>query len=89
MPILESYLLLSSVYFWSILNSMRFMLMMASLLIVSVLIFKGYSNGLGSKNDDLVGGQQVDPLKKAGEVNQLIQDAANTQRQELEKQIQQ
>ena len=68
---------------------MRFVLMMASLLIVSVLIFKGYSNGLGSKNDGLVGGQQVGPLKKAGEVNQLIQDAANTQRQELEKQIQQ
>jgi hypothetical protein len=68
---------------------MRFVLMMASLLIVSVLIFKGYSNGLGSKNDGHVGGQQVDPLKKAGEVNQLIQDAANTQRQELEKQNQQ
>ena len=68
---------------------MRFVLMMASLLIVSVLIFKGYSNGLSSKNDGPVGGQQVDPLKKAGEVNQLIQDAANTQRQELEKQIQQ
>ena len=88
MPFLESYLLLSSVCFWSILSSMRFVLMMASLLIVSVLIFKGYSNGLGSKNDDHVGGQQVDPLKKAGEVNQLIQDTANTQRQELEKQIQ-
>jgi hypothetical protein len=68
---------------------MRFVLMMASLLIVSVLIFKGYSNGLGSNNDVHVGGQQVDPLKKAGEVNQLILDAANTQRQELEKQIQQ
>jgi hypothetical protein len=68
---------------------MRFVLMMASLLIVSVLIFKGYSNGLGSKNDVHVEGQQIDPLNKAGEVNQLIQDAANTQRQELEKQIQQ
>ena len=88
MPFLESYLLLSRFWFWSILSSMRFILMMASLLIVSVLIFKGYSNGLGSKNDDHVGGQQVDPLKKAGEVNQLIQDTANTQRQELEKQIQ-
>lgn len=67
---------------------MRFVLMMASLLIVSLLIFNGYPNGLGSNSDDLVGGQQVDPLKKAGEVNQLIQNAANTQRQELEKQIQ-
>ena len=67
---------------------MRLVLMMASLLIVSVLIFKGYSNGLGSENDGPVGGQQVAPLKKVDEVNQLIQGAANTQRQELEKQIQ-
>jgi len=68
---------------------MRFVLMMASLLIVSLLIFKGYSNGPGSKNYGHVGGQQVDSLEKADQVNQLIQDAANTQRQELEKQIQQ
>jgi hypothetical protein len=67
---------------------MRIVLMMVSLLIVSVLIFKGYSNGLGVNNDDHVGGQQLDPRKKASDVNQLIQDAANTQRQELEKQIQ-
>ena len=63
--------------------------MMASILIVSILIFKGYSNGLSNKHDDYAGGGQIDPLKKAGEVNQLIQDAANIQRQELEKQIQQ
>jgi len=68
---------------------MRFVLMMASLLIVSVLIFNGYSNGLGSGIDGQVAGQQVAPLQKVGEVNQLIQDAANIQRQELEKQIQQ
>jgi len=63
--------------------------MMASLLIVSVLIFNGYSNGLGSGIDGQVAGQQVAPFQKVGEVNQLIQDAANIQRQELEKQIQQ
>jgi hypothetical protein len=62
---------------------------MASILIVSLLIFKGYSYGLSNKHDDYAGGEQIDPLKKAGEVNQLIQDAANIQRQELEKQIQQ
>lgn len=67
---------------------MRFVLMMASILIVSILIFKGYSNGLSNKHDDYVGGEQNDPLKKAGEVNQLVLDAANIQRQELEKQIQ-
>jgi hypothetical protein len=68
---------------------MRFVFMMASLLIVSLLIFKGFPNGLGSNSDDHIGGQQVDPLQKAGEVNQLIQDASNIQRQALEKQIQQ
>jgi len=62
--------------------------MIASLLIVSLLIFEGYPNGMGSNSGGHVGGQQVDALKKAGEVNQLIQNAANTQRQELEKQIQ-
>ena len=67
---------------------MRIILMMVSLLIVSVLIFKGYSNGLGVNSDDHIGGQQLDPRKKASDVDQLIQDAANTQRQELEKQIQ-
>jgi hypothetical protein len=67
---------------------MRFILLMVSLLIVSVLIFKGYSNGLGANNDDHVGEQQLDLLNKASDVNQLIQDAANTQRQELEKQVQ-
>ena len=67
---------------------MRIMLLMISLLIVSVLIFKGYSNGLGINNDDHAGEQQLDPRKKASDVNLLILDAANTQRQELEKQIQ-
>ena len=67
---------------------MRLVLMMVSLLIVSVLIFKGYSNGGGVNNDDHVEGQQLDPRIKASEVNQLIQDAANTQRQEVEKQTQ-
>jgi hypothetical protein len=67
---------------------MRIILLMISLLIVSVLIFKGYSNGLDVNNDDHIGGQQLDPRKKASDVNQLIKDAANTQRQELEKQVQ-
>jgi hypothetical protein len=67
---------------------MRLVLMMVSILIVSFLIFKGYSNGPSNQHDDLAGGKQIDPLKKAGEVDQLIQDATKTQRQELEKQIQ-
>jgi hypothetical protein len=58
--------------------------MLASVLIVSLLIFKGFSSYQGST----VGEEPIDTLKKAGEVNQLIQDAASIQRQELEKQIQ-
>lgn len=67
---------------------MRFIIMIASILIVSILIFKGYANYLPSSQDDLVGGEQLDPVVKANEVNQLIKDATSVQRQELEKQIQ-
>jgi len=61
---------------------------MAAILIVSILVFKGYPNGLGNPQDDRVGGEQLDPVRKAEEVNQLIQDAAINKRQELEKQLQ-
>ena len=67
---------------------MRFIIMMASILIVSILIFKGYSNYLTSSQDELVGREQLDPVVKANEVNELIKDATSVQRQELEKQIQ-
>ena len=83
-----NYLYLTNARLQPILNFMRLIVMMTSILIVSLLIFKGYSSGIGNKHDDDVTGDQIDPLKKAGEVNQLIQDASNIQRQELEKQIQ-
>lgn len=67
---------------------MRFLLMMAALLIVSYLVFKGYEPGLDNIKDNHVGGDQIDPLKKARDVNQIIQDAAQIQRQVLEKQSQ-
>lgn len=68
---------------------MRLVLMMASVLIVSVLIFKGYGNGLSNQNAGQVEKQQqVTPLKKAEDVNQLVLEAATTRRQELEKQTQ-
>ena len=65
---------------------MRLILMLASLLIISSLIFNRYSNGLDG-NDD-VSGQLKAPIEKAENVNQLIEDAATLQRQALEKQIQ-
>ena len=67
---------------------MRLVLMMASVLIVSILIFKGYGNDLGNQNTDRAATQKITPLKKAEDTNQLVLDAAITQRQELEKQIQ-
>lgn len=65
---------------------MRLLLMMASLLIISSLIFNGYTNGLVSNAD--ADSPQMTPIEKTENVNQLIEDAANLQRQALEKQIQ-
>jgi hypothetical protein len=65
---------------------MRLLLMMGSLLIISSLIFNGYTNGLVSNAD--ADSPQMTPIEKTENVNQLIEDAANLQRQALEKQIQ-
>ena len=66
---------------------MRLLLMMASLLIISSLIFNGYSNGMGDGDD--FSSQLTTPIEKAENVSQIIEDTANLQRQALEKQIQQ
>ena len=66
---------------------MRFIFMVASLLIISSLIFNGYSNGMADDGD--LGAQIRAPIEKAENVSQLIVDAAALQRQALEKQIQQ
>jgi len=66
---------------------MRLILMMASLLIIAYLILDGYGSSLVGKDD--AGGQQVTPIEKAENVNQMIVDTAIQQRQALEKQIQQ
>ena len=66
---------------------MRLLLMMASLLIISSLIFNGYSNGMGDSDD--FSSQLTAPIEKAENVSQLVEDAAILQRQALEKQIQQ
>lgn len=68
---------------------MRMIITMASLLIVSILVFKGYSSSWVGKSEHGVVEKGIDPRDKAAGVNRLIQDAASNQRQELEKQIQQ
>jgi hypothetical protein len=61
--------------------------MMASVLIISSLIFNGYSNGMGDSDD--FSSQLTAPIEKAENVSQLVENAASLQRQALEKQIQQ
>jgi hypothetical protein len=60
---------------------------MASLLIISSLIFNGYSTGMDG--GDSIGEQIRAPIGKAETVSQLIEDTATLQRHALEKQIQQ
>ena len=60
---------------------------MASLLIVSLVIFNGYAN------DQSIDGSHIDeqilgPITRAGGINTLILDAASIQRQALAEQIQ-
>ena len=68
---------------------MRLVLMMVSILIISYLIFKGYAAGPANGVEDQNAGKPADALEKAAGVNQLIQDAAEIRRQQLEQQIQQ
>lgn len=65
------------------------LLMLVSILIVAVLIFQGYSSSLDNTRESSTETNQVGPRNQAREVNQVILDAANTQKRELEKQLQQ
>ncbi len=67
---------------------MRTVLMLASVLIVAILIFKGYSSNLSNNPESSAETNQNDPREKAREVNQVILDAASNQKKELEKQLQ-
>ena len=60
---------------------------MASLLIVSLVIFNGYANDQGIDGNH-IDGQILGPITRAGDINTLIQDAASIQRQTLAEQIQ-
>jgi len=66
---------------------MRLILTMASLLIVSLVIFNGYANDQGIDGNH-IDEQILGPITRAGDINTLIQDAASIQRQSLAEQIQ-
>ena len=65
---------------------MRLILTMASLQIVSLVIFNGYANDQGIDGNH-INGQILGPITRAGDINTLIQDAASIQRQALAEQI--
>jgi hypothetical protein len=65
-------------------------LMLAAVLVVSLLIFKGYSSGLSGNSGEAAATApaQFDPVSKAKSVEPLLLDAAGEQRQAIEKQLQ-
>ena len=67
---------------------MRMVFTMASLLIVSLLIFNGYSNDAGNNMDAHAGERPMTPIVQAKGVNRLIQDTAIAQQQAIENQTQ-
>ena len=63
-------------------------LMLAAVLVVSLLIFKGYSSGLSGNSAETAAPGQLDPVSKAKSVEPLLLDTADEQRQAIEKQLQ-
>lgn len=68
---------------------MRMVLMLAAVLVVSLVIFKGYSFGLGGNTDEAAASSRIDPVSRARDINPLIQETAEAQRKALEQQLQQ
>ena len=58
---------------------------MASLLVISLLIFNGYANGSADDRAFEVGAVRAQPIASAKNVNLVIQDTAQLHRQALEK----
>ena len=69
---------------------MRMVIMLAAVLVVSLLIFKGYSStGLSSPPAETAAPAQYDPVTRAKDVDPLIQETAEARRKALEQQLQQ
>ncbi len=67
---------------------MRFILLMATLVIVALLVLKGYPGSASFKSADPAGKQQPNPIDKANHASQMIEDTANRQKQAIENQLQ-
>jgi hypothetical protein len=62
---------------------------MSVLVIISLLVLKGYSGGAAVTATSPDEEHLADPVQKTRAVNQLVQDVASKQRQALEQQIEQ
>jgi hypothetical protein len=69
----------------SILNGMRLVFSMASLLVISLLIFNGYANGSAGDRGFDAAAVRAQPIASAKNVNLVIQDTAQLRQQALEK----
>ena len=69
--------------------NMRLLLILASLLIISLLLLKGYPGGEADAVTNPVGEHLAGSMQKANGANQLVLDSVDKQRQALEKQLQQ
>ena len=64
-------------------------LMLAAVLVVSLLIFRGYSaSGLGVDNSEAAAPAQFDPVSRAKSVDPLIEETAEAQRNAIQQQLQ-
>lgn len=79
---------LNNFKFPSIINGMRLILSMASLLVISLVIFNGYVNSPDIDREADISAVRTDPMTSAANVSQVLQDAASLQRQALEQQLQ-
>ncbi len=68
---------------------MRNIVLTLVVLLVAFLLLNGFPELEDKKMEDHIWKEQTDTIRKAEAVNQLIQDAAEKQRQLIEKQIQQ
>ena len=66
---------------------MRYLLL-AVAIVVALLLFNKQADDADKATGDHVWTEQTDTIKKAAEVNQLIQDTAGKQRQMIEQQVQ-
>lgn len=64
-------------------------LMLAVVLVVSLLIFKGYSFGLGGDANEAAAPAPLDPVSRAKDADAVVRNTVEARRQALEQQLQQ